>query len=122
MSVTIDLPPDVEASLAAQAAARGVPLAEHLRRLLVAQAGGSAARETPEERVKLWRDVSGLPDTKPLSDEAISRESIYSEREENGALAAELLALGRDCAARLKEPWRSADHAELLYDERGLPR
>jgi antitoxin VapB len=42
--------------------------------------------------------------------------------EENGALAAELLALGRDCALRLKEPWRSADHAELLYDERGLPR
>jgi len=122
MSVTIDLPPDVEASLAAQAAARGVSLAEHLRRLLVAQARGSGARETPEERVKLWRDVSGLPDTKPLSDEAISRESIYCEREENGTLAAELLALGRDCAARLKEPWRSADHAELLYDERGLPR
>ena len=41
---------------------------------------------------------------------------------ENGELAAELLALGRDCAKRLKEPWRSADHAALLYDERGLPR
>jgi hypothetical protein len=122
MSVTIDLPPDVEASLAAQAAARGVPLAEHLRRLLVAQAGGSEARETSEERVKLRRDVSGIPDTEPLSDAAISREIIYSEREENGALAAELLALGRDCAARLKEPWRGADHAELLYDECGLPR
>lgn len=122
MSVTIDLPPEIEASLAAQAAARGMPLAEHLRRLLVAQARGSRAQETPEERVKLWRDVSGLPDTKLLFDEAISRESIYSEREENGALAAELLELGRDCAARLKEPWRNADHAELLYDERGLPR
>jgi hypothetical protein len=24
--------------------------------------------------------VSGLPETKPLSDEAISRESIYAER------------------------------------------
>ena len=81
MSVTIDLPPDIEASLAAQAAARGVPLAEHLCRLLAEQAGASKARrKTPEERVKLWRDVSGLPDTKPLSDEAISRESIYAER------------------------------------------
>ena len=99
-----------------------MPLAEHLRRLLVAQASGSGAREAPAERVKLWRDVSGLPDTKPLSGEAVSRESIYSEREENGALAAELLALGRDCAARLKEPWRSADHAELLDNARGLPR
>ncbi len=81
MSVTIDLPPEIEANLAAQAAARGVPLAEHLRLLLAEQAGASkATRKTPEERTKLWRDVSGLPDTKPLSDEAISRESIYSER------------------------------------------
>jgi hypothetical protein len=81
MSVTIDLPPEIEESLAAQAAARGVPLTEHLRRLLAEQAGASKARpKTPEERVKLWRDVSGLPDTKPLSDEAISRESIYAER------------------------------------------
>jgi hypothetical protein len=81
MSVTIDLPPDVEVRLAAQAAARGVPLAEHLRHLLAEQAGASKAKgKTPEERVRLWRDVSGLPDTKPLSDEAISRESIYTER------------------------------------------
>ena len=82
MSVTIDLPPDLEANLAAQAAARGVPLAEHLRHLLAEQAGAKAkgTRKTPEERAKLWRDVSGLPETKPLSDEAISRESIYAER------------------------------------------
>ena len=25
-------------------------------------------------------------------------------------------------ASRFKEPWRSTDHGELLYDERGLPR
>jgi hypothetical protein len=75
------LPPHIEANLAAQAEARGVPLAEHLRHVLAEQAGASkAARKTPEERVKLWRDVSGLPDTKPLSDEAIGRESIYAER------------------------------------------
>jgi len=42
--------------------------------------------------------------------------------EQSEELAAELLALGRDCASRLKEPWKSADHADLLYDERGLPR
>ena len=81
MSITIDLPPDVEESLKEQAAARGVPLAEHLRRLLAEQAGPQKPRrKTIEERIKQWRDVSGLPDTKPLSDEAISRESIYAER------------------------------------------
>ena len=37
-------------------------------------------------------------------------------------LADRLLAIGKDCAARLKEPFRSADHGDLLYDERGLPR
>lgn len=37
-------------------------------------------------------------------------------------LAVDLLAIGRDCASRLKEPYRSADHGDLLYDERGLPR
>jgi antitoxin VapB len=42
--------------------------------------------------------------------------------EEPDALAEELLALGQDCAKRLKEPWRSVDHATLLYDEHGLPR
>ena len=33
-----------------------------------------------------------------------------------------LLALLDDCAARFKEPWKSIDHGELLYDERGLPK
>ncbi len=41
MSVTIDLPPDIEASLAAHAAARGVPLADHLLHLLEEQAGAT---------------------------------------------------------------------------------
>jgi antitoxin VapB len=43
-------------------------------------------------------------------------------RERNGHLADRLLRIGKDCAARLKEPFRSADHGDLLYDERGLPR
>jgi antitoxin VapB len=37
-------------------------------------------------------------------------------------LADRLLAIGRDCAPRLREPFRSAEHGALLYDERGLPR
>ena len=42
-----------------------------------------------------------------------------SDRE---GLAERLVAIGRDCAARLKEPYRSVDHGDLLYDEKGLPR
>jgi antitoxin VapB len=38
------------------------------------------------------------------------------------SLADRLLAIGRDCAVRLPEPYRSGDHAELLYGDDGLPR
>jgi antitoxin VapB len=37
-------------------------------------------------------------------------------------LADRLLEIGRDCAAHLKEPFRSIDHGAMLYDENGLPR
>jgi len=42
--------------------------------------------------------------------------------EQTDALERDLLALGRDCAQRLKEPWRSAGHADIHYAGRGLPR
>lgn len=43
-------------------------------------------------------------------------------REHNTGLADRLLKIGKDGAAHLKEPFRSADHGDLLYDENGLPR
>ena len=36
-------------------------------------------------------------------------------------LSARLLAIGKDCATRLKEPYRSAEHGDLLYGKDGLP-
>ena len=51
------------------------------------------------------------------------RQRLVRVQGERGASRAErLLAIGRDCAAHLKEPFRSIDHGDLLYDERGLPR
>jgi antitoxin VapB len=38
------------------------------------------------------------------------------------SLADRLLAIGRDTAPRLREPFRSIEHGELLYDEHGLPK
>lgn len=43
-------------------------------------------------------------------------------REQGGDLSARLLEIGRDCAAHLKEPFRTIDHGEMLYDNHGLPR
>ena len=51
------------------------------------------------------------------------RERLDRVRQQKGpGLADRLLAIGKDCAVCLKEPFRSADHGEILYDERGLPR
>jgi len=51
------------------------------------------------------------------------RERLDRVRRERGAdLAERLLVIGRDCAARLKKPFRTIDHADMLYDERGLPK
>lgn len=41
--------------------------------------------------------------------------------EHRTGLAERLLAIGKDCAPRLKEPFRSAEHGDLLYDDQGLP-
>ncbi len=51
------------------------------------------------------------------------RERLERVRGKRGSgLSERLLKIGKDCAARLKEPFRSADHADLLYDKKGLPR
>ena len=50
------------------------------------------------------------------------RERLDRVRSERGiGLAERLLLIGRDCAAHLKEPFRSIDHDDMLYDDRGLP-
>jgi antitoxin VapB len=41
---------------------------------------------------------------------------------EGDDLAERLIRIGKDCAKHLKEPFRTIDHGELLYDETGLPR
>lgn len=51
------------------------------------------------------------------------RERLERVQSAQGAgLAERLLRIGKDCAAHLKEPFNSADHGDILYDERGLPR
>jgi antitoxin VapB len=54
--------------------------------------------------------------------EAVRQRLDRVRREQGSGLADRLLAIGKDCAAHLKEPFRSADHGRLLYDERGLPQ
>ncbi len=51
------------------------------------------------------------------------RERLDRVRQAQGiSLADQLLAIGKDCAAHLKKPFRTIDHGKMLYDERGLPK
>jgi antitoxin VapB len=54
--------------------------------------------------------------------EALRERLERVRRGRGGGLAERLLAIGKDCATRLKEPYRSADVADLLYGEQGMPR
>jgi hypothetical protein len=81
MTVTIDLRPEIEASLAAIAAQQGVTLPQYISSL-VEQQVPAQPRLSPAEMAKEWRDsVKDIPYSPPLSDEAISRDSIYNGRE-----------------------------------------
>jgi antitoxin VapB len=55
-------------------------------------------------------------------DKAVQERLQRVRGSKNGGLAERLLQIGRECAAHLKEPYRSIDHGDLLYDEKGLPK
>jgi antitoxin VapB len=76
------------------------------------------------EAHRLARELAGLTGESMSAavTEAVRERLERVRRDRSAGLAERLLAIGRDCAPRLKEPYRSADPAELLYDERGLPR
>ena len=77
-----------------------------------------------EETYKLTKQLAKLTGESLTTavTEAV-RERLVRVRTEHGDdLAERLLVIGRDCAAHLKEPFRTVDHGALLYDDRGLPK
>jgi len=71
--------------------------------------------------VRELAQLTGESQTKAIT-EAVRERLRHLHRERITSLADRLLAIGRDCAPRLREPFRSTEHGDLLYDERGLPR
>ena len=85
MTVTIDLPPQIEQVYREMAAVKGVPIDALVRDAVIASIPatpmGGMTPEDPEEWIrefKAW--AASHSDLPVLSDEAISRESIYAER------------------------------------------
>ena len=77
-----------------------------------------------DEAHRLARELAALTGESMAAavTEALRERLDRVRRERGGHLADRLLAIGKDCAARLKEPFRSAEHGDLLYGEDGLPR
>ncbi len=79
-----------------------------------------------QEAHKLARQlarVTGESLTEAVTEAVRERLKRVQDKDKRAArLSDRLLEIGRDCAARLKEPFRSADHGDLLYDEKGLPK
>lgn len=84
--MTVTLKPDLEEELTTRARAEGLSTEEFVNReleKLVANAPQNS-KLTPEERARHWREwiASHSVSGPPLSDYAVSRESIYGERED----------------------------------------
>lgn len=78
-----------------------------------------------EEAHRLAQELAALTgETMTAAVTEAVRERLERVRceQRNVGLAERLLAIAEDIAPRIKEPWRSTPHGELLYDERGLPR
>jgi antitoxin VapB len=52
------------------------------------------------------------------------RERLARERKRRGDpdFVERWVAIGKECAPLWKEPYRSTEHGDLLYDEKGLPK
>ena len=87
MTVTLELKPEVEEQVEAQARQSGLSVKDYLEKRVEEMVSDLEPQlaKTPEERVRLWNEWLSSHDyiqAPPLSDEALSRESIYRERED----------------------------------------
>jgi antitoxin VapB len=83
--------------------------------------GMNIKNDETQKLVHELSDLTGESMTAAVT-EAV-RERLERVRNSHGAgLADRLLRIGKDCAAHLKEPFKSAEHGDILYDEQGLPR
>ena len=86
MTLTLELPPEREAALKTQAEARGISVEQlvlELTEQLVPSTSIAHLQKTnPKEWMRQFRAWAESHDhtTPPLSDEAISRDSIYPDR------------------------------------------
>ena len=77
-----------------------------------------------EETHRLARELARLTGESMTAavNEAIRERLERVRGKSRKSMADRLMEIGKDCASRLKEPYKSMDIDELLYDENGLPK
>jgi antitoxin VapB len=77
-----------------------------------------------EQAHRLARELAQLTGESMTAavEKAVEERLERVRRDKKGNLAERLLKIGRECAPLWKEPYRSMDHGDLLYDEKGLPK
>jgi len=77
-----------------------------------------------EEAHRLARELAGATGESMTGavSEAIRERLERVRGNSSEGMAERILKIGRECAAHLKEPYKSIDIDELLYDEKGLPK
>lgn len=77
-----------------------------------------------EEAHALAREIAQLTGeslTTAVTESLRERRERLRKRSRKG-MAARLLAIGKENAASLPEPWRSLNPDDLLFDEKGMPK
>lgn len=92
MTVTLELKPEIEARVAAQAAAQGLSVEDYIQSVVESLAAAGSAPDgltfemmTPAERAGAWDEWLGSDEGAAATAPAVlddSRESIYRERED----------------------------------------
>ena len=86
MTITLDLPTELEARFVAEAKAKGVPVGDVVTAYLVSHAPAlRAPKQLTAEEVDSGLDEAAdlIPaDIPPLTDEAMSRDSIYTREDD----------------------------------------
>ncbi len=77
-----------------------------------------------EQAHRLARELAQLTGESMTAavEKAVEERLERVRRGKKGSLAERLLKIGRECAPLWKEPYRSMEHGDLLYDEKGLPK
>ena len=67
-------------------------------------------------------DLRGISLSKAVTDAIRNELEREKQHRAKAGLSDALLEIGRRCAAHIRGPISSGDHAAMLYDDQGLPR